>query len=30
MKPGVEPAPFGDYFDCVVDACRGLEPLWNV
>jgi len=30
MKPGVEVKPFDDYFDFVVDACRGLEPLWNV
>ena len=30
MKPGMEVKPFDDYFDFVVDACRGLEPLWNV
>ncbi len=30
MKPGVEVKPFDVYFDFVVEACRGLEPLWNV
>lgn len=30
MKPGVEVKPFDDYFDFVVEACRILEPLWNV
>lgn len=30
MKPGVEVKPFDEYFDFVVEACRGLEPLWNV
>lgn len=30
MKPGVEVRPFDDYFDSVVEACRDLEPLWNV
>lgn len=30
MKPGVEVKPFADYFDFVVEACRRLEPLWNV
>lgn len=30
MKPGVEVKPFDDYFDFVIEACRVLEPLWNV
>jgi len=30
MKPGVEVRPFDAYFDSVVEACRDLEPLWNV
>lgn len=30
MKPGVEVKPFDEYFDFVVEACRGLESLWNM
>lgn len=30
MKPGVEVKPFNDYFDFVVERCRGLETLWNM
>lgn len=30
MKPGVEVKPFDEYFDFVVEACRGLESLWDV